>query len=89
MIKMIGFIASIVLPLWNIPLIMHIVRNKSSRDVSLAWAWGVWGCLGLMLPSGLITDDALWKTFTIVNFVLFSGVLVTVLYYRKERTSKP
>ena len=42
MIQTIALIASIVLPLWNIPLILKIIRRKSSRDVSMSWAVGVW-----------------------------------------------
>ena len=84
MIQKIAMIASIVLPLWNIPLIRHIIQRKSSRDVSLPWALGVWSCLGLMVPSGVLSPDLVWKVFTIVNFVLFSGVLATVLIYRKN-----
>ena len=85
MIQTIGLVASIILPLWNIPLILKIIQRKSSRDVSLSWALGVWGCLALMLPSGIVSRDLVWKTFTVVNFLLFSGVAVTVLLYRKEK----
>lgn len=87
MIQKIAMIASIILPFWNIPLIRHIIRRKSSRDVSLSWALGVWGCLALMVPSGILSPDLVWKVFTIVNFVLFSVVLVTVLIYRVEKKS--
>lgn len=85
MFQKIAMIASIVLPLWNIPLIRHIVQRKSSRDVSMAWALGVWGCLALMVPSGILSPDLVWKVFTIVNFVLFSVVVATILIYRKEK----
>lgn len=85
MIQNIAMIASIILPLWNIPLIRHIIKRKSSRDVSLPWALGVWSCLALMVPSGILSPDMVWKVFTIINFVLFSVVVVTVLIYRKEK----
>ncbi len=85
MIQNIALIASIVLPLWNIPLIKKIIDRKSSQDVSIAWAFGVWGCLALMVPSGLLSADIVWKVFTLVNFVLFTSVVVTVLIYRKGK----
>ncbi len=79
----IALIASIILPFWNIPLILNIVRRKSSRDVSMEWAVGVWICLLLMAPAGIISPDFVWKTYTVINFSLFSVVMVTVLIYRK------
>ena len=85
LLQKIALIGSIVLPFWNIPLILHIVKRKSSRDVSLPWAWGVWGCLALMFPSGILSHDPVWKIFNVTNFVLFSVVLMTILFYRKER----
>ena len=83
MIQTIALIASVVLPLWNIPLIVRIIRRKSSRDVSLWWAVGVWICFLLMAPSGFVSTDIVWKTFNVMNFILFSAVLLTVLIYRK------
>lgn len=87
MIQTVALIASIVLPLWNIPLILKIIRRKSSRDVSLEWAVGVWVCLALMAPAGFVSKDIVWKTFNIVNLFLFSGVMVTVLIYRNGKDS--
>ena len=86
MIQKIALIASIVLPLWNIPLIYRIVKRRSSRDMSLAWAFGVWTCLALMLPSGLVSQDLVWKVFSVSNFSLFTVVVVTVILFhgRKE-----
>lgn len=84
MIQKIAMIASVVLPLWNIPLIYRIIQRKSSRDVSLAWALGVWSCLLFMLPSGLLTTDPVWKVYTISNLGLFSAVVIVVLLYRNK-----
>ena len=36
-----GLIAAVGMPLWNIPLILHIRRRRSSQDISLPWALGV------------------------------------------------
>ncbi len=84
-LQKIALIASVALPLWNIPLIYRIIQRKSSKDVSLAWALGVWTCLLLMLPSGCVSKDLVWKVFTIVNLVLFTGVVVTVLVFHGEK----
>ena len=83
MIDTIGFIASIALPLWNIPLMINIIRRKSSADISLWWVMGVWICILLMAPSGLKSQDVVWRTFNLMNLVLFTMVVVTVLKYRK------
>lgn len=82
MIEILGLIGAVILPLWNIPLIMKIARRGSSKDFSFAWAWGVWGCLIAMLPSGLASPDMVFKVFTVANLVLFTGVVVQILRYR-------
>ena len=78
----VGLVAAVVLPLWNIPLILKIIKRRSSRDFSLAWVLGVWICIILMFPSGLMSHDLVWRTFNIVNLVLFSSVTFTVIKYR-------
>ncbi|MCM8813089.1 MAG: hypothetical protein NC924_04035 [Candidatus Omnitrophica bacterium] len=83
MIETVGFIASVVLPLWNIPLIIRIVRLRSSRELSLWWVFGVWTCLILMLPVGIVPSDTVFKVFCVVNFALFSAVVVTVVMFRQ------
>ena len=82
MIEQLGLIAAVVLPLWNIPLIVRISRRRSSKDVSLWWALGVLGCLVLMLPAGLSSTDLVFKTFSVVNLVFFSCVVIQVVRYR-------
>jgi uncharacterized protein with PQ loop repeat len=83
MIERIGLVASIVMPLWNIPLIVKIVRRKSSQDISMSWLLGVWICSILMAPSGFVSKDMVWRCFNIVNLFLFTGVVVAVWRYRK------
>ncbi len=78
----VGFVAAVVLPLWNIPLIFKIIKRRSSRDISLGWAIGVWVCIVLMAPASFTSQDLIWKTFNIINFILFSAVVVTTLKYR-------
>lgn len=87
MIEQIGLIAAIVLPLCNIPLIARIERRKSSDDVSLWWAFGVLGCLLAMFPAALVSTDRVFKTFSVINLILFGAVVVQVARYhwRSER----
>ena len=82
MLKQIGLVAAIVLPLWNIPLILKIWQRRSSKDISLAWALGVLTCLSFMLPSGLVSPDPIFRIFITINFILFSTVVIFVLRYR-------
>ena len=70
------------MPLWNIPLIIRIAKRKSSQDISLSWALGVFACILLMLPSALASPDATFRAFDIVNTVLFAGVVIQVIRYR-------
>ncbi len=86
MIKTIGLIAAVILPFWNVPLILRIVKRKSSEDFSLFWAVGVWICFILMAPSVFTSTDIVWKVFNIVNLILFSAVAITVLIYRKGKS---
>ncbi len=88
MLHKIALIAAVILPLWNIPLIVRIIQRGSSQDISLYWVFGVWGCLVLMFPEGITSSDIVWRTFNIVNLVLFSAVLLTVLLYRKQNKRK-
>lgn len=82
-IQTIGLAAAVIMPLWNIPLILRIIKRRSSSDISLSWVLGVWVCALLMAPSGLTSKDLVWRCFNIVNLVLFTGVVAVVLKYRK------
>ena len=84
MMETISLIASMVLPMFNIPLIMRVVRRKSSSDISLTWVWGVWTCMLLMAPSGLTSSDLVWRTFSISNLIFFTVVAIIVTIYRKK-----
>ncbi|HSA31840.1 MAG TPA: hypothetical protein P5160_08605 [Candidatus Omnitrophota bacterium] len=87
MFEKIALVTAVILPLFNIPLIVRIVQRKSSNDISLSWALGVWICILLMAPSGFQSEDIVWRTFNFMNVALFSCVAITVLKYRnwKER----
>ena len=83
-LELLALVASVVMPLWNIPLIVKIVGRKSSSDLSLYWLWGVWTCMLLMVPWAFFTADKVLRVFSLINFVLFSGVAVVVMKYRKR-----
>jgi len=84
MLDKIALVAAIVLPLWNIPLIVRIIKRKSSKDISIYWACGIWVCFLLMLPHGLRSEEIVWRVFNIVNFTFFSFVTLVVLIYREK-----
>jgi uncharacterized protein with PQ loop repeat len=83
----IAFWAGVVLPLWDIPLILHIIRRKSSADISIVWMWGLWGTSVLMAPSAWIeqTNPAA-VAFNIVNVTALTALLVVVMKYRERKT---
>jgi len=83
LIDKIAFFAAIILPLFNIPLILRIIQRKSSQDLSLCWVLGVWVCMALMAPSGFQSDDIVFRVFNYVNITMFTGVAITTLKYRK------
>jgi len=84
MFKYLGLAAAVVLPLWNIPLIVRIRRRKSSADISLPWALGVWFCFLAMLPSGLMSTDVTYRVFSIANMTFFSGVVFQVVRFHRQ-----
>lgn len=86
-IETLGLVCAVVLPFFNIPLIMRIIKRRSSEDISLTWALGVWVCIILMFPSGLISEDIVWRTFNIMNVILFSCVVAVTLRYRKRKNA--
>jgi len=81
-ISLVGMISAVVLPLWNIPMIMKIIKRRSSNDISVSWVLGVWVCTLLMVPSGIISADPVWRTYSLINIVLFSGVVIVTLKYQ-------
>ena len=82
-IAWVGMAAGVVLPFFNIPLIVKLIKRKSSKDLSLSWAVGVWICIVLMTPQALRSQDMAFRAFGIVNIIFFSGVTFFVLKYRE------
>lgn len=80
-----ALIAAVVLPFFNIPLILRIIKRRSSQDVSLWWLFGVWICMLLMAPAAFVSSDFVWKIFSIINTLFFTGVVVTVLTYWRRK----
>jgi uncharacterized protein with PQ loop repeat len=81
-----ALVAGIILPFWNIPLVLRVIKRRSSEDISISWALGVWICMLLMAPSAFVSEDIVWRIFNIINTVIFSIVVIIVLKYRKKRT---
>ncbi|MDR4498255.1 MAG: hypothetical protein MRK02_10100 [Candidatus Scalindua sp.] len=86
-IKIVGVAASVVLPLFNIPLILKIRKRSSSKDYSLTWTFGIMGCTLLMMPSVLLTPDIVFKAFGIINFVTFSTVVFYIIKYHRHKSA--
>ena len=84
-IQIIGVIAGVVLPLFNITLILRLIRRKSAEDFSISWAVGVWACIVLMTPQALRSQDLAFRLFGIVNIVFFTAVTFLILKYRFNR----
>ena len=84
-VEVIGVIAGVVLPLFNIPLIARLIKRKSSEDLSLVWALGVWVCIVLMTPQGLRSADLAFRAYSVVNIIFFSAVTFFILKYRLKR----
>jgi uncharacterized protein with PQ loop repeat len=81
MIQTLGMMSGILMPFFNLPLILRIIRRRSSEDISLVWVVGVWFCVMGLLPSSLQSPDPILFTFGVVNALLFSGVFVSVFYF--------
>ena len=83
MLKTIGIWAAIILPLWDIPLIIRVIKRKSSQDISMAWAVGIWATAVLMTPSAIISGDVQAIGFNVMNLTMLTGVMIVVIKYRK------
>jgi len=80
----IGASAGVILPLFNIPLILRIIKRKSADDISLIWLFGVWICILLMAPASFVSGDIAFRLYGYVNIVFFTGVvIVTVKYHHR------
>ena len=81
MIQTLGMVNGNIMPFFNIPLIVRIVRRRSSEDISLFWVVGAWICVMGMVPQSLQSPDPVLMMFGIVNGLFFTGVFVSVLFF--------
>jgi hypothetical protein len=84
-IEGLGLVGAVVMPLFNIPLIVRLLKRKRSDDLSLTWAMGVWACIILMTPQVIVSENLTFKAFGIVNLFSFSIVAFLVLKYRNNQ----
>lgn len=78
----IALVAAVGMPMWNIPLIIRMVKRKSSKDISLSWGVGVWLSLVAMAPAGMKSPDMVWRAFIISNMILFTAVVICIFIFR-------
>ena len=83
-VEKVGMASAIALPFFNIPLIVRLVRRKSSADFSLSWALGVWVCILFMTPQGLRSTDVSFRAYSAVNIVFFTIVTFFILKYHPK-----
>lgn len=83
-VEKLGVVSGIALPLFNIPLIVRLVRRKKADDFSISWALGVWVCIVLMTPQALRSSDPAFKVYGVVNLLFFSLVAFFILKYRSR-----
>ena len=86
--KTLGMVSAVILPLFNIPLIVRIIRRRSSQDISLVWAIGVWVCIMGMLPASLSSTDRIMVVYSIINTTFFTATVAIVLYFHPLTRAK-
>jgi uncharacterized protein with PQ loop repeat len=79
----ISFLAAVTMPIWNIPLIVRVIKRRSSSDISLGWVFGIWISFLVMAPGAYLSHDLTVKGFAYSNIVCFSVVVFVVMRYRK------
>lgn len=80
--KFAGMAASVIMPLFNIPLVIKIWERRSSADISIVWTFGIWVSIIVMLPAALMSADIIFRIFGVINFVMFSAVVFSVVKFR-------
>jgi hypothetical protein len=83
--NILGMVGAIGMPIFNIPFMIRVIRRRSAKDISLGWLFGIWGCIMLMLPSSLVSPDPVLRAFGACNAVMFSCVVVVVMYFRQKK----
>lgn len=83
-IGIIGIVGSILMPLFNIPMIVRIIRRKSSQDFSLVGAAGLFSCMLLMLPQALRSEEISFKLLNFISVIVFGILIVSIIRYRSK-----
>lgn len=86
-IEILGFVASVILPFFNIPLIYRMIQRKSSEDLSLVWVIGVFVCIAALFPAAWNSPDRMFRVFEIFNLIFFSAVTFFTIWYRIKKKS--
>jgi uncharacterized protein with PQ loop repeat len=86
-LELCAMVASVLMPFFNIPLILRIINRHSSNDLSLLWVLGVYICMLLMLPYGILYGGVVLKAFSITNVIFFSIVVFVTMLFRGKKTS--
>ncbi len=83
--RTLGILGAALMPVFNIPLVVRIIRRKSSNDISLEWVIGIEACVLAMLPSSLSSPDPVLRLFGLTNSISFSIVTAVVCFYRFKK----
>ena len=84
-VEKVGMASAIALPFFNIPLIVSLWKKKRSEDFDLTWTIGVWVCIVLMTPQALMSSDATFRVYGVVNIFFFSIVAFLIVWYRRKK----
>jgi len=79
---LVASVAGAALPIFDIPLILLIIKRRSSKDISMFWAIGLWASSVAMMPAGIMSHEIASKAFNIVNVIMLSAVVFVVIKYR-------
>ncbi len=82
-----SFIAAVTMPIWNIPLIVKVIKRRSASDISLGWVFGIWLSFLAMAPGAYLSTDITVKGFAYSNILVFTVVVFVVMRYRKPPVS--
>ena len=75
-------VAGSALPLFDISLIVYIMKRKSSKDISIIWAVGLWATSVAMAPAGIMSPHWASKAFNTVNVAMLTVLMGAVIKYR-------
>jgi hypothetical protein len=80
-IKIVGMASAVLMPFFDIPLMIRVIQRKSSEDISLIWVFGIEFCILGMFPSTWVSTDPILRAFGLVNAILFTAAFVAVVWF--------